>query len=219
MMFLILIAIFAWPFESHTQMIIHVGNQSNCSSSGLNIKHLVSAILSFIENNSRNLSICDSNYILNVSDDNWICVKGEENVGIVRASKFKSDQNASNIAADCPSFVCPINPTCKQGFHLLTHGENCCCIIEDVEKSSGSESTLEPEVTEATTEAVTEAVTETVTESVTEAVTTANADDQTDFLAPDCPAFSSLNIATCNPGFQLLVHGDNSCCLKEEDNC
>lgn len=98
--------------------------QSKCPSGSFNLKKLIS----ILEENLNSLAVCDSGSKAELIGDCLRCIQEEETI--------LDEANGANVAKNCPSFGCPPNPTCNPGFHLLVHGDNCCCVKEDLAKSS-----------------------------------------------------------------------------------
>lgn len=129
MKFLIILALVSTiilsKFDSRSQSIPDE-EQKTCQ---LNLRKL----FAFLEESLHKFSVCISGCKVEVSGDFLRCVKDENSVEEVQATD----------ANDCPSSGCPANPTCKTGFHLLVHGENCCCVKEDIANSCEDETPAE----------------------------------------------------------------------------
>lgn len=73
---------------------------------------------------------CSSGFHLLRHEENCCCVK--EDIA-VSAEALPIAAPQPTLVVQCPEAeICPQNPTCFAGNHLLKHEENCCCVKEDV---------------------------------------------------------------------------------------
>lgn len=94
------------------------------------------------------IPICQPGYHILIHEDNCCCVEediapksqhdaeispnGSVNVETTNEPEVIEGDQAPNIAPDCPSEGCVENAACNQGYHLLIHDDNCCCVKKDV---------------------------------------------------------------------------------------
>lgn len=217
---------------------------SNVNSQGINVKNLLAEALKLLSENADEIgkSVCDTGLTLNITGDDWTCVHGGA-VDLPDAGSPEQPDVASpgetttespvNIANDCPSTGCPADPGCHEGFHLLVVGDNCCCIKKDEPQPlPPTEAPAEPESAEEPVP-VTEDPEDLSSSSSHQEQQQPAADSQAPeagsseepeapaeeagTIADDCPAVGCPENAICHPGFQLLVHDANCCCVKADD--
>lgn len=173
------------------------------SQVGVNIKNLMLALSSKLNNLAEDIAanICDSGFKLTVSGDNWECLKSE-NIKI--SDPENEDSGIINIANECPSTGCPINPGCSEGFELLIHGDNCCCVKKDF--AQPIENVAQP---------IVEDVAQPIVEDATQPLIPAT-EEVAPEIAPDCPSVGCPKNPICKENYQLLIHESNCCCVKED---
>jgi hypothetical protein len=188
-----------------------LAQNSECRVAGLNVKALISSIQNLLEENAEKVAVCDPGFKLDIWGDYWRCVElnpDDASDKTTNKSSNKKDESISTLAADsssiigpeCPSIIdCNKNPVCNSGYHILKHSNNCCCVKKDVAKDTEEDdsNTTSPPTTLAPTQAPT--------------------DSSSQLIAPDCPSIVSCRKnPKCNPGFHIVKHEDNCCCVKRD---
>lgn len=219
---------------------------SNVNSQGINVKNLLAEALNLLSENADEIgkSVCDPGLKLNITGDDWNCVLAEAIVLPDAGSPERPDAASPeetttelpvNIANDCPSTGCPVDPGCHEGFELLVIGENCCCIKKDEPQPLPPTEAPEPDSAEEP-EPVTEAPEDSSSVSSSDqeqpaadsqapeadssdepAAPAEEPEEEAGTIADDCPAVGCPENAACHPGFQLLVHDANCCCIKADE--
>lgn len=175
----------------------------------LNVTNLLSTFLAYLAENSEKHLICGTGYKFEATDNHLGCVKNDS----LEALATNIDEPV--VANNCPSWDCPSNPTCNPGYELLIHGENCCCVKDDLaeltdEDENFEETTDLPETTHAgNIEPTTEEIPLATDDPLAAGTGTAGN------LAPPCPAHGCPVNPHCDPGWNLLTHDVNCCCIRE----
>jgi hypothetical protein len=135
---------------------------------------------------------------------------------------------AAELGPICPEAVkCSENLSCIEGFKILTHNENCCCVKMDVAESSEAEES--PEVAPICPEAVKCSKNLSCIEGfkilthnencccVKMDVADSPEIDDAPVLLPECP---EAEVCPANPicgdGFDIFSLGGSCCCVKED---
>jgi hypothetical protein len=89
---------------------------------------------------------CKKGFHLLVHDSKCCCVKQD----IAQSSSTSSETTEPVLVSNCPTAqVCPKNPSCSKGYHLLNHADVCCCVKEDVfvdEENDKDDGLIDPKI-------------------------------------------------------------------------